>query len=194
MLGPLLAALGAAGAAHGAGTAPEPAPAAVPLSVMPLGDSITYGCGDNCTSLCSPILPCVDCLANGSYTPCALCSTGYRLPLWRRLVAAGFAPVMVGPLTGGPAEAPPTATHHAGWPGIRISGTASANHTMGLVQAAGMAGGWGPFAAQAEAILLHIGTNDILQNEYANASAAAADMGAHSPRGHHHHRAQHPTT
>ena len=39
--------------------------------------------------------------------------------------AAGFAPVMVGPLTGGPAEAPPTATHHAGWPGIRISGTRS---------------------------------------------------------------------
>ena len=151
---------------------------AVPLKVMPLGDSITYGCGDNCSSLCTPTLPCADCLTNGSYTPCALCSSGYRLPLWRRLTTASIDPIMVGPLTGGPADAPLTATHHAGWPGIRISGTASPDHTMGLVQAADIVGGWGVFAAQSEVILLHIGTNDILQNEYANASAAAADMGA----------------
>ena len=173
-----LAALGAA-PVHEAPTELVPnVTGVVPLKVMPLGDSITYGCGDNCSSLCTPTLPCADCLTNGSYTPCAFCSSGYRLSLWRRLTAASIDPIMVGPLTGGPADAPLTATHHAGWPGIRISGTASPDHTMGLVQAADIDGGWGVFAAQSEVILLHIGTNDILQNEYANASAAAADMGA----------------
>ena len=82
---------------------------------------------------------------------------------------------MVGPLSEGPEGAPEVAVQHAGWPGIRISGSASPNHTEGLVQAAQL---WGPFATKANAILLHIGTNDILQNEYSNSSVAAADMAA----------------
>lgn len=146
-----------------------------PLVVLPLGDSITYGCGDNCTSKCSDVLPCVDCLKNRTYTPCARCSSGYRLLLWRRLLASGITPIMVGPLSEGPEGAPAPAVQHAGWPGIRISGSASPGHTEGLVQAAQL---WGPFAAKAHAILLHIGTNDILQNEYSNSTAAANDMAA----------------
>jgi lysophospholipase L1-like esterase len=43
-----------------------------------------------------------------------------------------------------------------------------------LVQAAKL---WGEYAAQAQAITLHIGTNDILQNAYPTAAVAAADMG-----------------
>ena len=35
---------------------------------------------------------------------------------------------------------------------------------------------WAPFAAKADAILLHIGTNDLLQNNYPTAAVAAADM------------------
>ena len=147
-----------------------------PLVILPLGDSITYGCGDNCSSACTAALPCSDCLRNRSgYTPCAPCSSGYRLPLWRKLSAAGrFAPEMVGPLSQGPANAPKSALSHAGWPGIRISGESSVNHTMGLVQAAAQ---WAPSAARANAVLLHIGTNNVLQNEYTSADAAARDMG-----------------
>ena len=97
-------------------------------TVLPLGDSITYGCGDNCTSSCSAALPCVDCLQNGSYTPCAPCSSGYRLPLYRMLLepTAGASHSrqleFVGPLSTGPPAAPAAAKKHGGWPGIRISG------------------------------------------------------------------------
>ena len=147
-----------------------------PLAILPLGDSITYGCGDNCSSVCTAALPCSDCLRNRSgYTPCAPCSSGYRLALWRTLSDAGrYAPEMVGPLSQGPAGAPAGALSHAGWPGIRISGESSANHTTGLVQVAAQ---WAPFAARAHAVLLHIGTNDVLQNGYTSADAAARDMG-----------------
>jgi lysophospholipase L1-like esterase len=146
------------------------------ITVLPLGDSITYGCGDNCTTQCSAALPCADCLLNKSYTPCARCSSGYRLPLWRRLKHSGrFAPTFVGPLSEGPPDAPPAALAHGGWPGIRISGEASVNTTVGLVQVAAQ---WGPHAAKAQAVLLHIGTNDLLQNGYASPAAAAQDMGA----------------
>ena len=146
-----------------------------PLVILPLGDSITYGCGDNCTSPCSAALPCTDCLINKSYTPCAPCSTGYRLPLFKQLAAAGsrFAPTFVGPLSEGPTGAPAAALAHGGWPGIRISGQASSNHTAGLVQ---VVNEWGKFAKKADAILLHIGTNDVLQNGYASAEVAAEDM------------------
>ena len=136
--------------------APFPVDAAAPaapaaLKILPLGDSITYGCGDNCSSYCSAELPCTDCLRNGSYTPCARCSSGYRLPLWTSLAATGkVLPTMIGPLSEGPEGAPPTAVAHAGWPGIQISGAMSPGHTEGLVQAAAM---WGPFAAKADAIL-----------------------------------------
>jgi lysophospholipase L1-like esterase len=81
---------------------------------------------------------------------------------------------MAGPLSEGPPSAPPSAVKHGGWPGIRISGGNSPGHTEGLVQAAGL---WGSFAARADVILLHIGTNDILQNQYVSPAAAAADMG-----------------
>ena len=146
-----------------------------PLAILPLGDSITYGCGDNCTSQCSATLPCVDCLINRSYTPCARCSSGYRLPLFQKLAAAGsrLAPTFVGPLSEGPTDAPTAALAHGGWPGIRISGKASPNHTAGLVQ---VVDEWGKFAAKADAVLLHIGTNDVLQNAYASAEVAAGDM------------------
>jgi lysophospholipase L1-like esterase len=36
---------------------------------------------------------------------------------------------------------------------------------------------WGPFAAKAHAVTLHIGTNDILQGNFSDGAAALADMG-----------------
>ena len=146
------------------------------LSILPLGDSITYGCGDNCTSRCSPLLPCVDCLINTSYTPCARCSSGYRLALYELLIEGSkdVDPIFVGPFSNGHINAPPDAISHAGWPGIRISGEATVNHTTGLIQIVKQ---WSDFAIRADAILLHIGTNNVLQNGYASSSEAAADMG-----------------
>merc|ERR1712228_790278 len=40
-----------------------------------------------------------------------------------------------------------------------------------------MPGGWANYAAQAQVVLLHIGTNDLLQNNYGSPAAAADDMG-----------------
>eukprot|EP01079_Euglenida_sp_SAG-EU17-18_P002253 gene2253-3125_t len=205
--------------------------------VLPLGDSITYGCGDNCTSNCSPVLPCADCTTNGTYTPCA-----------RFLLHQAFK-CLPAPATGNPtpvhaAEAntvsskqhPPLPPSQHGRPAVRgarsqqsnttpktltpyllknalsrhtssavpfpmhqqglalglftahwgcaeltlscavaTTRAASANHTEGLVQAVAM---WAPYARQASLVLLHIGTNDILQNDYPSPDAASADMAA----------------
>ena len=50
-----------------------------PLRVLPLGDSITFGCGDECSR---------DCRRPPFTLPCSKCSAGYRAKLWKLLNAS----------------------------------------------------------------------------------------------------------
>lgn len=86
------------------------------LTILPLGDSITKGCGsdagpsNNWTAVCGPD------------------SGGYRAPLWASLTAAGFNVTFVGTQSSGPAWLPATGQHHEGHPGWRSeSGGEEAN-------------------------------------------------------------------
>ena len=114
------------------------------MVIMPLGDSITYGVDGNADTA----------LTNNG---------GYRYPLWRGLMRMGTTADFVGSQSTGPTTTPlvqnkslfPRANE--GHPGFRID------------QISAQVAGW-LTTYQPHVILLHIGTNDILQN-YAVASA-----------------------
>ena len=94
------------------------------VTIMPLGDSITYGCGDYCET--SPY----DCTTNSSLDcPNPLgppsCHGGYRTRLHTLLLAAGVDATFIGPLTSGPAAAPQGAKGHAGYSGALVGHTGS---------------------------------------------------------------------
>lgn len=102
------------------------------VTIMPLGDSITYGAN-------SP-----------SYG-------GYRVWLWRDSMAAGWKIHFVGSVSSGPASLPEKANEgHPGWRIDQISA-----HVVNWLD-----------TYQPQIILLHIGTNDILQG-YSVATAIA---------------------
>lgn len=123
-------------------------------SIMPLGDSVTYGCGDSCES--SPY----DCTTNSSLDcPNPLgprsCHGGYRTRLHALLAAAGVDAVFVGPLTTGPSVAPATATRHAGYSGALVGPTASKWSLTDLFA------NWTAPAYAPDVVLLLGGTNDV---------------------------------
>jgi hypothetical protein len=81
--------------------------AAVPLiKILPLGDSITFGCGS-------------DAAPPDWYACCLRTSGGYRAPLWAALNGSSInaSITMVGYEKNGPAWAPPEALSHEGHPG-----------------------------------------------------------------------------
>ena len=113
--------------------------------ILPLGDSITFGCGDSCVG------------AGGGWncdlppftTPCSLCSGGWRQYLWRDLqsgnsTAADATVQFVGTQLNGPDGID---KHHEGHPGWQIP-------QIGAIQAQ-----WA--ATQPDVILRHLGTNDM---------------------------------
>jgi hypothetical protein len=129
------------------------AAAAAPIKVLPLGDSITFGCGDYCGGADAPTA--AGC--NGTYgvgdkccakvfgspvahpwTPCMSCGGGYRAPL-EKLLDAQQDHEFVGSVQqdGG--------SRHEGHPGWRIDQIAGTcyNHTLpgGRVEDAHCQGG-----------------------------------------------------
>ena len=107
----------------------------VKLRLLPLGDSITFGCGDQCEKD-------KDCMKNGAkLAPCSSCSGGYRTQLWHA-VQDNYE--FVGTQSNGP---PDIGRNHEGHPGWTIT------------QIHGILGNWS--ALSPDAILLHLGTNDL---------------------------------
>ena len=116
------------------------------VKIMPLGDSLTAGCG----SLAGPGNNWTSVWLSGS-PPYAALSGGFRAPLFSALAAQGVAVEMVGSQgPHGPAALPLAAKFHEGHPGITIR----ALHE--LLPA------WAAFAP--DVVLLMIGANDINQN------------------------------
>lgn len=129
---------------------------AAAVKILPLGDSITLGCGDRCEKDCTKIpqkfMP----------APCSNCSNGYRSSLWRSLKAAKVLGdfEVVGSLESGNDDMP---RRHEGHPGKTIEQVHALSST------------WLSF--NADIILLHLGTNDMglgLQN--AKESAKRMDL------------------
>jgi acyl-CoA thioesterase-1 len=87
-------------------------------------------------------------------------TAGYRLPLWQRLAADGVRIDYVGSRSSGP-DALPDTDHEgrSGWTAARM---------------VPMTGGW-VLAAQPDVVLLHAGTNDLLQDASARTTAASLD-------------------
>ena len=118
------------------------------FTLLPLGDSITYGAGSHAGP------------ANGWVAACDETCGGYRAPLWAVLTSAGFNVTFVGSLSGGPAWAPPSALRHEGHSGWRI-----AQLTAILPQ-------WSLLVP--DVVLVLLGTNDIGQNH--TLAEVSADM------------------
>lgn len=113
------------------------AAAAATVNVMPLGDSITFGCGSDATP-------------PGWYATCTPTAGGYRAWLWGNASAAGLDVAMVGSQSEGPAWVPEPQRRHEGHPGWRIG------------QVTAYAATW--LAQRADVYLIHLGTNDVGQN------------------------------
>ena len=134
------------------------AAAAAPLvKILPLGDSITYGCGSS-TAL-PPSWP----------VSCGASAGGYRAPLYHMLRDTGFSDaagnasfVFVGTQSSGPSDIAAEYKAHEGHPGWTIP------------QINGIAAKWVPLAPTF--ILVHLGTNDVGQGH--NLSTMLADMTA----------------
>lgn len=113
--------------------------AAAPVKILPLGDSITFGCGDGCDFLPG----CGDqCVVTRSS-----CQAGYRAGLWRRLSQSGNnsdAWVFVGTQEHGPADID---RHHEGHPAWKTE------------QVQRISEKW--LATKPDVILLHLGTNNL---------------------------------
>ena len=143
-------------------TPPTPAPFANATRLMPMGDSITFGCGDQCAEDC--MAP----AAHGKLAPCSGCSAGYRGPLWASLAAGAAGDdarhwTFVGTQSNGNFSQ----SRHEGHPGWTIP-------QLGAI--IGGAGGWAVLAP--DVILLHAGTNDLggVARPVATPADAAARM------------------
>jgi len=121
------------------------------LSILPLGDSITFGCGS-------------DAAPPDWYACCNAQSGGYRAPLWAALNGSAINATVqfVGTESNGPAWVPASQRAHEGHPGW----------TSKMI--AGLRPKW--VALAPDVVLLMSGTNDVGQR-HANATAAA-DLGA----------------
>jgi len=128
------------------------------LTIMPLGDSITYGVGEYPQNVLG----------------------GYRTRLYSDLHDAGYSFSFVGTSTENPSSLLSQAgqTHHEGHPGYRIDqiannldgdgGSGSFSNNNG--------GFWFHKPAPPDVILLHIGTNDIIQNFRTSTMAQRLDQ------------------
>ena len=121
-----------------------------PLRLLPLGDSLTMGCGSSA------------CAAANWTASCGKDVGGYRLPLWAALTAAGVNVTMVGTQRSGPAWAPAAATSHEGHPGWRTA------QVLSILPA------WA--ATRPDVLLVHLGTNDVGQGRAV--ADMLRDMGA----------------
>jgi len=120
-------------------------------TVLPLGDSITFGCGDPCIGHgydCT-VDPKLDCPS--PFKPS--CHAGYRAVLWSKLKAAGKNVTFVGPFLNGPDSIPMADRHHAGYPGAAI-GPSQGNWDLLYYLS-----NWTSY--NPDFILLMIGTNDL---------------------------------
>lgn len=135
----LACAIAAASAAH--------ARALPTVRVLPLGDSITFGCGS-------------DAAPPDWYACCTPLSGGYRAPLWAALNGSGVNATiqMVGTQSNGPAWVPEPQRAHEGHPGWTIN------------EIAGLQAKW--VALQPDVVLLMAGTNDVTQG-HSNATMQA---------------------
>ena len=135
------------------------------LRLMPLGDSITFGCGDDYSPTC---------LAEGATlqptcfgVPCAECNHGYRLRLFERLrcVAPGRF-IFVGSQTNPVATSCPMpgACDHEGRSGYQTEQLAEMLDTIAQ--------------SRPDVILVMIGTNNLGFTAYATADEAAATLAA----------------
>lgn len=107
-----------------------------PLTILPLGDSITHGVGSRAQPphYAAPETP---------------LDGGYRAPLYHALVyndvpATAFQ--FVGTLSSGPADIPVAQRAHEGHPGYTIA------------QVLALSQNWGPLMA--DVVLVHLGTNE----------------------------------
>ena len=126
--------------------------AALPqLRILPLGDSITFGCGS-------------DAAPPDWYACCNAQSGGYRAPLWAALNSSALNATIqfVGTESAGPAWVPVEQRAHEGHPGW----------TMSMIK--GLQGKW--VSVEPDVVLLKAGTNDVGQG-HSNASMVA-DMAA----------------
>jgi len=139
------------------------------VRLLPLGDSLTAGCG----TLAGPLNNWTSVWLSGS-PPYAALSGGFRAPLFTALRAQGVDVTMVGSQgPHGPAELPAAAKFHEGHPGITIRALHALLPT------------WAAFSP--DVVLLMIGANDInrnrgLANMTADLAALLADTRAALPR------------
>jgi lysophospholipase L1-like esterase len=123
--------------------------ASTSFRVLPLGDSITKGCGTDA----SP--------ANNWNAVCSSPDTGgFRAPLWASLTAAGYNATFVGTQEDGPSWLPRSGAAHEGHPGWTTS------------QIHNIMPNWAP--TNPDFILIHLGTNDLGQNH--TVAQMVADM------------------
>lgn len=107
--------------------------------VLPLGDSITKGCGTDAGP------------SNNWNAVCGSSDTGgYRAPLWAALTAAGYNATFVGTQVDGPSWLPASGASHEGHPGWTTA------------QILNILPQWAP--TDPDYILVHLGTNDIGHN------------------------------
>lgn len=124
------------------------------FTIMPLGDSITYGIGG---------------------------TSGYRERLYTDLHDAGYAFTFVGTSTESPSRLLTQVgqTHHEGHPGYRIDQIANnldGNDRSGNNFSNNNGGFWFHKPTPPDIVLLHIGTNDILQNFRTSTMAQRLDQ------------------
>lgn len=119
------------------------------VKILPLGDSITFGCGS-------------DAAPPNWYACCTAESGGYRAPLWAALngSAINASILMVGTESNGPSWMPQEQRAHEGHPGWTIS------------RIKGLESKW--VALAPDVVLLMAGTNDVGQNH--TAAQIQADM------------------
>ena len=120
--------------------APAPVPYANATRVLPLGDSITFGCGDQCDKT-------KDCMVGGGMAPCSNCAAGYRGPLWASLAAGDAGDPRAWTFVGTQSNGGFAAPLHEGHPGYTIT------------QLHGIVPSWVP--TRPDVVLLHAGTNDL---------------------------------
>jgi lysophospholipase L1-like esterase len=131
-----------------AASLPVPAAASAAIAggtkVMPLGDSITYG------------------YRTGGTCPAGSAEGGYRTGLYSRLAAAGVTVDFVGGLSNGPSTLPDKDHEgHCGWRIDEVDGPGGATLAGYLA------------AAQPDVVLLHLGTNDMNQDDATYPAATA---------------------
>ena len=146
---------------------------ALSTSIMPLGDSISLGCGDAATldpatGGCDLAFNCsVHPLGPDRHSPIQVpntcpawdhartCHRGYRTRLFSLLSQAGHAVSLVGPIKTGPLTEPDAAVSHAAFPGATIGEVAGSWGSANLWEL------WTATSPPPDLVLSLLGTNDM---------------------------------